>query len=78
MLFKISLRGELILPVSKYNVIIISIILNIMKKGSKGKRVLIVDDEKPMAQALELKLNKLNFQAKAVFNGEGFKKCPKL
>lgn len=60
----------MILLVYKYNVIIISIILNIMKKGSKGKRVLIVDDEKPMAQALELKLNKLNFQAKAVFNGE--------
>ena len=40
-----------------------------MKRENKGKRILIVDDEKPMAQALELKLNKLNFRAKAVFNG---------
>ncbi len=33
-------------------------------------RILVVEDEKPMANALELKLNKCGFQAKAVFNGE--------
>jgi len=34
------------------------------------KKVLIVEDEKPMAKALEVKLNKSGFAAKAVFNGQ--------
>ena len=34
------------------------------------KKILIVEDEKPMAHALELKLNNSGFEAKAVFNGE--------
>jgi len=37
---------------------------------SKSKRILIVEDEKPMALALELKLNREGFEALAVFNGE--------
>lgn len=34
------------------------------------KQILIVEDEKPMAKALELKLNKSGFEATAVFDGE--------
>lgn len=35
------------------------------------KKILIVEDERPMAKALELKLNNTaGFEAKAVFNGE--------
>ncbi len=34
------------------------------------KKILIVEDEKPMARALELKLKHADFDAKAVFNGE--------
>lgn len=34
------------------------------------KKILIVEDEKPMAKALELKLKGSGFEAKAVFNGE--------
>ncbi len=34
------------------------------------KKVLIIDDEKPMARALELKFNLLGFDAKAVNSGE--------
>ena len=34
-----------------------------------SKRILIVDDEKPLAKALELKLGHEGFEAKAVFNG---------
>lgn len=41
-----------------------------MEKKKTGKKILIADDEKPMAQALELKLNKLGFEATAVYNGE--------
>jgi len=33
------------------------------------KRILIVDDEKPLAKALELKLIHEDFEAKAVYNG---------
>jgi DNA-binding response OmpR family regulator len=33
------------------------------------KKILIAEDEKPMAKALELKLNNSGFEAKAVFNG---------
>ena len=35
-----------------------------------NKKILIVEDEKPMAHALELKLNSSGFSAKAVFNGQ--------
>ena len=34
-----------------------------------NKRILIVDDEKPLARALELKLTHEGFDTKAVFNG---------
>ena len=34
------------------------------------KHILIVEDEKPMARALELKLNKSGYDAIAVFDGE--------
>lgn len=34
------------------------------------KKILIAEDEKPMARALELKLNNSGFEAKAVHNGE--------
>jgi len=36
----------------------------------KQKKILIAEDEKPMARALELKLKKAGFDALAVFNGE--------
>lgn len=34
------------------------------------KKVLVVEDEKPMAMALEIKLKKVGLNAKAVFDGE--------
>ncbi len=34
------------------------------------KKILIAEDEKPMARALELKFNNSGFEAKAVFDGE--------
>jgi DNA-binding response OmpR family regulator len=34
-----------------------------------AKKILVVEDEKPMAQALETKLKRAGFDAKAVFNG---------
>ena len=34
------------------------------------KKILIAEDEKSMAHALEMKLNKSGFDAKAVFDGE--------
>lgn len=34
------------------------------------KKILVVEDEKPMAKALTLKLNHAGFEAKAAFNGE--------
>ena len=34
------------------------------------KKILVAEDEKPMAKALVLKLNNAGFEAKAVFNGE--------
>ena len=34
------------------------------------QKILIIDDEKPMARALELKLVHAGFETKAVFNGE--------
>ena len=36
---------------------------------SEIKKILIAEDEKPMAKALAIKLNKVGFQAKAVNNG---------
>ncbi|PLX28394.1 hypothetical protein C0581_02595 [Candidatus Parcubacteria bacterium] len=33
------------------------------------KKILIAEDEKPMAKALELKLNNSGYEAKAVFDG---------
>jgi DNA-binding response OmpR family regulator len=35
-----------------------------------GKKILIGEDERPMAKALELKLNRSGFDAKAVNDGE--------
>lgn len=35
-----------------------------------AKKILIGEDEKPMAKALELKLNNSGFEAKAVHNGK--------
>ncbi len=35
-----------------------------------GKKILIVDDEKPMVRALELKLGHTGFEVKSVFDGE--------
>ncbi|MBT4209558.1 MAG: response regulator [Candidatus Komeilibacteria bacterium] len=34
------------------------------------KKILVAEDEKPMAKALVLKLNHAGFEAKAAFNGE--------
>lgn len=34
------------------------------------RKILIAEDEKPMARALELKLNNSGYDAKAVFNGQ--------
>ena len=34
-----------------------------------SKKILIAEDEKPMARALELKLNNSGFEAKAVYDG---------
>lgn len=49
-----------------------------MAKESKKTKILIVDDEKPLARALELKLNKEGFEAVVAGDGEeGFKKVKK-
>jgi DNA-binding response OmpR family regulator len=37
---------------------------------TQPKKILIVEDEKPMSRALELKLNHEGYQAKAAFDGE--------
>lgn len=37
---------------------------------TKGKKILVVEDEKPMARALELKLTHEGFEVKTAFNGE--------
>jgi|SRR3989344_4352844 len=39
-------------------------------KMSKNKKILIIEDEKSLARALELKLANAGLEAKAVFNGE--------
>lgn len=38
--------------------------------AKKILKILVAEDEKPMAKALTLKLNHSGFEAKAVFNGE--------
>ncbi len=40
-----------------------------MTEGTK-KKVLVVEDEKPMARALVLKLTNAGFEAKGAYNGE--------
>ncbi len=37
---------------------------------TKGKKILIIEDEKPMARALELKLTHAGFEVVSVSNGE--------
>lgn len=37
---------------------------------ANAKKILIAEDEKPMAKALELKLTSAGFQVKTVFNGQ--------
>lgn len=37
---------------------------------SMGKKILIVDDERPIANALALKLNHSGYEAKTAYNGE--------
>lgn len=37
---------------------------------NKPKKVLIIEDEKTLARALELKLTRAGFEVKTVFNGE--------
>ena len=37
---------------------------------SSQKKILVIEDEKPLARALELKLNHAGFDAKSVSNGE--------
>lgn len=39
-------------------------------KATKAKRVLIVEDEKPLARALELKLQKAGFETSVAYDGE--------
>jgi len=39
-------------------------------KTSKSKKILIIEDEKSLARALELKLTSTGFNVKTVFNGE--------
>ncbi len=39
-------------------------------KENKVKSILIIEDEKPIARALELKLTHAGFQAQTAFNGE--------
>lgn len=40
-----------------------------MAKNENGKKILIADDEKPLANALQLKLTNAGFIAKAVYDG---------
>ena len=37
---------------------------------NKAKKILIAEDERPIAHALELKLNSAGFSTKVVYNGE--------
>lgn len=37
---------------------------------TKNKKILIIEDEKPMARAMDLKLKKAGFDTKVVFDGE--------
>ena len=38
--------------------------------SNQSKKILIVEDERPIAEAMELKFNKVDFEVRAVFNGE--------
>lgn len=38
--------------------------------ATTAKKILIIEDEKPMARALELKLTHAGFKTRTVFNGE--------
>ena len=41
-----------------------------MTTAKNAKKILIVEDDKPMSRALELKLNNSGFTVKAVYDGE--------
>ena len=41
-----------------------------MATNEQSKKILVGEDEKPMAKALKLKLTKAGFEVKTVFNGE--------
>ena len=38
--------------------------------GEQSKRILVAEDEKPMAKAMDLKLTKAGFEVDVAFNGE--------
>ena len=44
--------------------------LNQTDKVKTSKKILIIEDEKPLARALELKLSHAGFESEVVFNGE--------
>ena len=44
--------------------------LNQANKVKTSKKILIIEDEKPLARALELKLSHAGFTSEVVFNGE--------
>ena len=44
--------------------------LNQTNKVKTSKKILIIEDEKPLARALELKLSHAGFTSEVVFNGE--------
>ncbi len=39
--------------------------------GAENKKILIIEDEKPLLRALELKLQKEGFLVETLLNGEG-------
>lgn len=41
-----------------------------MDIDNKAKKILIAEDEKPMAHALDMKLSKAGFETRVVFDGE--------
>lgn len=40
------------------------------KKEKKGRKILIVEDEKPVAKALQLKFKSIGFETDVAYNGE--------
>ena len=44
--------------------------LNLTNKVKTSKKILIIEDEKSLARALELKLSHAGFKSEVVFNGE--------